>query len=131
MRQGSFIDKMIALGWTSHQRFESEKDVLLRAISRYHAFLDLMSSTPSVLFVPTLVRGNWEIMRDIESHLWQDIDIVWHTHQLKARRYHEDTKRLLGFTPDHDDNVEDTVLGNSLEITAQAWLVCHFLLNIL
>ena len=55
MRQGSFIDKMSAMGWTSPERFESKKDVLLRAIARYHAFLDLMAAVPAVFLVPTLV----------------------------------------------------------------------------
>jgi len=55
MRQASFIQKMIGLGWTDTDRFATDKTILLRAIARYHAFLDLMSSSPAVFFVPTLV----------------------------------------------------------------------------
>ena len=54
MRQGSFIQKMIGLGWTDPNRFATDKTVVLRAIGRYHAFLDLMSSSPASFFVPTL-----------------------------------------------------------------------------
>ncbi|KAI0766049.1 hypothetical protein BC629DRAFT_1539811 [Irpex lacteus] len=71
LRQGSFIEKMHQLGWTVQDRFSTEEDsiVLEHSIARYHAFLDLLSTSSSTLFVPTL-----------------DIDLVWHTHQLLGQR---------------------------------------------
>lgn len=42
-------------------------------------FLDLMSSSESMLVVPTL-----------------DIDLVWHSHQLSGPRYHKDCKTNVG-----------------------------------
>lgn len=65
IRQGSFIQKMVDLGWTTHDRFSARPEtddptgvasvhVLVRSIARYHAFLDLMSSTV-MFFVPTIV----------------------------------------------------------------------------
>lgn len=55
MRQTSFVNKMVTLGWTEDDRFEDNKDTLARCINRYHAFLDLMISTPGKFVVPTLV----------------------------------------------------------------------------
>ena len=34
-----------------------------------------------------------------------------------------DTIKYLGRTPDHDDRVEEGVLSNAFDITAQAWKV--------
>ena len=61
LRQGSFINKMVDLGWTAHDRFAGSGSshewnsihVLVRSIARYHAFLDLMS-TSVTFFVPTI-----------------------------------------------------------------------------
>ncbi|CAG8633763.1 10605_t:CDS:2, partial [Acaulospora colombiana] len=49
LRQGSFIEKMVGLGWTRPGRFDHSKDSapLVRCIARYHAFLDLMSQNPA------------------------------------------------------------------------------------
>ncbi|KAG8877251.1 hypothetical protein FRB97_003552 [Tulasnella sp. 331] len=55
MRQMSFVDKMVSFGWTEHGRFEDDKDTLVRCVNRYHAFLDLMTSTPGSFVVPSLV----------------------------------------------------------------------------
>ena len=66
MRQGSFIDKMSAMGWTSPERFESKKDVLLRAIARYHAFLDLMAAVPALFLVPTLVCSDATLCANVK-----------------------------------------------------------------
>lgn len=52
---------MVELGWTAHDRFVGSAHewnsvhVLVRSIARYHAFLDLMS-TSITFFVPTIVR---------------------------------------------------------------------------
>ncbi|KAH8986680.1 hypothetical protein EDB92DRAFT_2020747 [Lactarius akahatsu] len=68
------------LGWTSSSYFEKHEDaaVLHHAIVRYHAFLDLMTSS-QMLVVPTL-----------------DIDLVWHSHQLSGPRYHKDCRTNVG-----------------------------------
>lgn len=58
LRQGGFIEKMRDLGWLEPDRFirVTEQGPLLRAIARYHAFLDLMSADTKTFLVPTLVR---------------------------------------------------------------------------
>ncbi|PVF99608.1 hypothetical protein CPB86DRAFT_282499 [Serendipita vermifera] len=106
LRQGSFIEKMVDLGWNRPGRFDHSKDSapLVRCIARYHAFLDLMSQNPGLFLVPTL-----------------DIDLAWHTHQLKSDQYRVDTQTYLQRTPNHDDNVEATSLSTAYDITAKAW----------
>ncbi|KAK7035892.1 hypothetical protein R3P38DRAFT_3484110 [Favolaschia claudopus] len=106
LRQGSFVTKMHELEWTKPGFFDNAEDeiALQHAIARYHAFLDLMSSSPASFFVPTL-----------------DIDLVWHTHQLMAEDYANDTMRYVGRFVDHDDKVEESQLANAFDITCGAW----------
>lgn len=61
LRQGSFVDKMVELGWTQPGRFVNIRDMapLVRSIARYHAFLDLMTQNPNTFFVPTLVSSSF------------------------------------------------------------------------
>ncbi|KAG8817991.1 hypothetical protein FRC19_010963 [Serendipita sp. 401] len=106
LRQGSFIEKMKELGWLESYCFQSStgQATLLRAIARYHAFLDLMSAKPGSFLVPTI-----------------DIDLIWHTHQLSSAAYRVDTVRLLGRTPNHDDAVQPVTLQSAYDNTAAAW----------
>ncbi|KAJ7184501.1 hypothetical protein C8R46DRAFT_883048 [Mycena filopes] len=106
LRQGSFVTKMYDLQWTQPGFFDSAEDevALQHSIARYHAFLDLMSSSPVSFFVPTL-----------------DIDLAWHTHQLMASYYARDTVTFVGRFVDHDDKVEESHLASSFDITCRAW----------
>ncbi|KAJ7063619.1 hypothetical protein C8F01DRAFT_1133725 [Mycena amicta] len=106
LRQGSFVTKMFDLKWTQAGFFDDAQDevALQHAIARYHAFLDLMSSSPVSFFVPTL-----------------DIDLAWHTHQLMAENYAEDTLKHIGRFIDHDDKVEESHLATSFDVTCRAW----------
>ncbi|KAI0248716.1 hypothetical protein BJV78DRAFT_1276476 [Lactifluus subvellereus] len=106
LRQGSFVRKMHDLGWTSRSYFEKREDAaaLHHAVVRYHAFLDLMSSTQHMLVVPTL-----------------DIDLVWHSHQLSGPRYQKDCKTNVGRYVDHDDKVEQFHLSDAFDATCRAW----------
>ncbi|KAF7308106.1 hypothetical protein MKEN_01173000 [Mycena kentingensis (nom. inval.)] len=67
-------------------------------------FLDLMSSTANKMFVPT-----------------PDIDLAWHTHQLMANDYFNDTLEYVGRFIDHDDKIPADSLATSLEDTRRAW----------
>ncbi|KAK6993013.1 hypothetical protein R3P38DRAFT_3079281 [Favolaschia claudopus] len=106
LRQGSFVAKMHDLQWTKPGFFDSPEDetALQHVIVRYHAFLDLMSSSPASFFVPTL-----------------DIDLAWHTHQLMAENYAKDTMKYVGRFIDHDDLIEEHKLANAFVITCRAW----------
>ncbi|KAG8805044.1 hypothetical protein FRC17_005756, partial [Serendipita sp. 399] len=108
LRQGSFIEKMKELGWLESSRFQHSENqaTLLRAIARYHAFLDLMAANPRSFLVPTV-----------------DIDLIWHTHQLSSAAYRADTLRLLGRAPNHDDAVQPTTLQSAYDNTAAAWKI--------
>ena len=58
LRQGTFIEKMVNMGWTTGGRFDAPKAqaTLVRCIARYHGFLWLMATMfPGHLLVPTLV----------------------------------------------------------------------------
>ncbi|KIY68411.1 hypothetical protein CYLTODRAFT_374384 [Cylindrobasidium torrendii FP15055 ss-10] len=105
LRQASFVGKMVGLGWTA-PAFSADPDetVLLHTIARYHAFLDLMQSSPASFFVPTL-----------------DIDLAWHTHQLKSAQYENDCWVYVGRFVDHNDRVEEDKLSNAFDITCRAW----------
>ncbi|TFK33265.1 hypothetical protein BDQ12DRAFT_738868 [Crucibulum laeve] len=106
LRQGSFIEKMHSLHWTEPGFFDSREDkqVLDHAIARYHAFLDLLSSSPASFFVPTL-----------------DIDLAWHTHQLMAPNYERDCVQYVGRFIDHDDKVGGIRLSSAFDMTCRAW----------
>ncbi|KAF8165958.1 hypothetical protein B0H34DRAFT_648995 [Crassisporium funariophilum] len=106
LRQGSFVQKMYDLGWTKPGFFDAVGDelALQHAIARYHAFLDLMSSSPASFFVPTL-----------------DIDLVWHTHQLMPVKYEADCNNHVRRFIDHDDKVEGLRLSSAFDITCRAW----------
>ncbi|GAA5823935.1 hypothetical protein JCM11251_003351 [Rhodosporidiobolus azoricus] len=103
LRQGSFIDKMHSLGWLEPGRFDEDDTLLKRCVARYHAFCDLLSSTPSMFCVPTL-----------------DIDLGWHTHQLSST-YLTDMRDKVGRFVNHDDKVEEGKLSTSFDVTARAW----------
>ncbi|KAG8850375.1 hypothetical protein FRB96_000439 [Tulasnella sp. 330] len=102
---GSFIEKMVNLGWTEEGRFEEDTDTLTRCVVRYHAFLDLMVSTPGKFVVPTL-----------------DIDLAWHTHQLLCSSYQK-LYEIMSIVPDHDDKVTQGAISTAYDQTAEAWKV--------
>jgi len=48
---------MHELGWTSREWLSTppeENEILIRCVARYHAFMDLLSASVSLLAVPTL-----------------------------------------------------------------------------
>ncbi|GJE98075.1 hypothetical protein PsYK624_142970 [Phanerochaete sordida] len=106
LRQCYFIEKMVELGWTAPRALGDlhGEAVLQHAIVRYHAFLDLTSSAPEMFFVPTL-----------------DIDLIWHTHQMKCEIYHRDCGQLIKRYLDHEDRVEISRLATSFDATCSAW----------
>ncbi|KAG8735955.1 hypothetical protein FRC10_009959 [Ceratobasidium sp. 414] len=102
LRQGSFIDKMVNFGWTEPRTFDDESMIPVRCITRYNAWLDVMSQLTKQMLVPTL-------------------DLAWHTHQLKQEAYRTQTLSLLGRFVDHDDKIEDNKLSDAYDQTAKYW----------
>ncbi|KAL4081307.1 hypothetical protein V8B97DRAFT_1863695 [Scleroderma yunnanense] len=105
LRQAIFTEKMDELGWTNPAACRGGKvQVLDHAILRYHAFLDLISSRPNSMSVPTL-----------------DIDLVWHTHQLMPARYESDCELYVGRFVDHELKVRESHLSAAFDETCLAW----------
>ncbi|KAG9006792.1 hypothetical protein FRB90_009736, partial [Tulasnella sp. 427] len=101
-RQASFIEKVVRLGWSEG----STDEFLTNCIQRYGCFLELVKAGNVHSLVPTL-----------------DIDLAWHTHQLKGSKYCKETKELLGHVLNHDDSIAETELTKSFDETTTAWKV--------
>jgi len=101
MRQGVFVDKMVKIDWLHSP---SAPDTMARLISKYERFIDIMAKFPMKTAVPTL-----------------DIDLAWHTHQLKPHAYFAYTTRKTGRFINHDDKIEETKLGNAFEWTSKVY----------
>ncbi|EJT98278.1 hypothetical protein DACRYDRAFT_24730 [Dacryopinax primogenitus] len=104
LRQGTFIRALYSLGWLTPARFAADPTPLLRAIARFHAWLDLLSLHPAAFLVPTL-----------------DIDLAWHTLMLSPGRYRRDVFGLVGRVVEHEDKVEEGVLGEGFDATGRLW----------
>ncbi|KDQ63940.1 hypothetical protein JAAARDRAFT_144381 [Jaapia argillacea MUCL 33604] len=106
VRQGSFIAKMNELGWLETAKFDLQEDgeTMPYAVARYHAFLDLMATSPTEYFVPTL-----------------DIDLAWHTHMLTPWQYASDCMEFVGRHVDHEDKVDNIQLSSAFDETCRAW----------
>ncbi|CAF1329833.1 unnamed protein product [Adineta steineri] len=50
-----------------------------------------------------------------------DIDIIWHSHMRRPVHYRTVSKALCGFILDHDDAIEQNILSNSYQKTAERW----------
>ncbi|KAH7318890.1 hypothetical protein B0J17DRAFT_773168 [Rhizoctonia solani] len=104
LRQGGFIDRLFSLGWIEPRTFDQDPTVIYRCIARYYAWLEVMSQVSQKMLVPTL-----------------DIDLVWHTHQLKQQDYRIWTLDVMGEFVDHDDKVEENKLSDAYDQTAEHW----------
>lgn len=79
MRQSSFIQKMVAMGWAGPGQFRNDIAPLVRSVARYHAFLDLLSATPGGICVPTLVLHAAYSLLDLSSSIAGHRSIVAHS----------------------------------------------------
>eukprot|EP00095_Tigriopus_kingsejongensis_P000673 maker-scaffold340_size202118-snap-gene-0.21 protein:Tk00673 transcript:maker-scaffold340_size202118-snap-gene-0.21-mRNA-1 annotation:"hypothetical protein LOTGIDRAFT_153725" len=73
------------------------KSFIGKSFMRYQMYLKLKQLNPNTFLVPCY-----------------DIDIIWHTHQVIACDYQEDTIRILGAILPHDDSVNDRNPGSKL-----------------
>jgi hypothetical protein len=73
-------------------------------VPRYARFLELMKAHKGTMLVPTLA-----------------IDLAWHSHQMLPRRYHAETRQLVGWSVNHDDDLDGQQLESDLARTAQLW----------
>jgi len=96
-RQLKFMSKI-----SNHQCFRNA-EYCTNGIRRYKLFLKLIG------------------MRRCKAVPTMDIDLTWHTHMLLPDHYIRDTKELIGFTPNHDDDVSDRNLEPLSEKTEALW----------
>jgi hypothetical protein len=102
LRQGTFVTKMEYFDWLHCTAVET---IVAQAIERYTGFFAVMSAHPKDVAVPC-----------------QDVDLIWHTHQLSPSDYYDySTRTCKGVFIDHDDKIGDGVLGNSFEWTCEAF----------
>ncbi|KAI5803578.1 hypothetical protein DFH27DRAFT_52645 [Peziza echinospora] len=93
-------------------RSPAVKSTLSNAIDRYRIFFGLIAETRGKMFVPTL-----------------DVDLVWHTMQMWPRSYweysvHRTVREGDGGVAryvDHNDRLEEGVLGDGFAETKRAW----------
>ena len=101
LRQGRFVDKMNKFNWISSNALY---EIIRESRQRYMRFFQLMTLVSSML-VPTL-----------------DIDLVWHTHQLRGNLYFKacwNSKRASVI--DHDDKIDLSRLDDGFERTSRLY----------
>jgi len=96
-RQLKFMSKI-----SNHKSFR-DAEFCKDSIRRYKLFLKLIGMRKCKA-VPTL-----------------DIDLTWHTHMLFPDDYIRNTKEMIGFTPNHDDEVSDLSLEPQRKKTEALW----------
>ena len=74
-----------------------DKNFLTRAHERYKMFVSLKRDNPGAFVVPAY-----------------DIDLIWHTHQLRPLNYIRDMQHFLGYVLEHDDSTTDRSAGSKL-----------------
>ncbi|KAF3483895.1 uncharacterized protein GIQ15_03219 [Arthroderma uncinatum] len=101
VRQGVFIDKMDKIDWLHSPALES---TMARLIDKYVIFFRIIAQNKGKLVVPTL-----------------DVDLAWHTHQLKPQRYYAYSMQLTQTFVNHDDKVVETQLTDGFEWTSKQY----------
>ncbi|KAF8970581.1 hypothetical protein BDZ97DRAFT_1789924 [Flammula alnicola] len=103
LRQTGFASKMYHNGWTNPQFPHKCSAILEESISRYAGFLKLSMDRNAGSLGPA-----------------HDIDLVWHTHQLKYN-YRTDFLRIFGWFLDHIDFAPVDVLATSYSNGGDRW----------
>lgn len=101
MRQGVFIEKMVKIDWLHSP---NARDTMSRLTTKYERFIQIMWKHPTKMVVPTL-----------------DVDLAWHTHQLKPSHYYYYTVSKTGKFIDHDDKIDQDKLSRCFEWTTKTY----------
>ncbi|PNP42296.1 hypothetical protein TGAMA5MH_05978 [Trichoderma gamsii] len=101
MRQGVFIEKMVKIDWLHSP---NARDTMSRLITKYERFIQIMWKHPTKMVVPTL-----------------DVDLAWHTHQLRPSHYYYYTVSKTGKFIDHDDKIDEDKLSRCFEWTTKTY----------
>ena len=90
----------------------ADKLFLETAMQRYKKFLALKKDNSDSFIVPMY-----------------DVDLIWHTHQLKHNAYKQETEEILGKMLNHDDTTNDRSADSKLvesdANTRQLWLKAY------
>ena len=90
----------------------ADKLFLETAMQRYKKFLGLKKDNSDSFIVPMY-----------------DVDLIWHTHQLKHNAYKHETEAILGKMLNHDDTTNDRNANSKLvesdANTRQLWLAAY------
>ncbi|KAH6690175.1 hypothetical protein EV126DRAFT_483533 [Verticillium dahliae] len=100
-RQSLFTEKMVTLNWL---HLPTAEQSLLKNVTKYERFFDIMAANPGEAAVPTL-----------------DVDLAWHTHQLSPKAYYEYSVSMTRNFVDHNDKVDEEKLGVSFEWTSKTY----------
>lgn len=100
IRQGTFIEKMHNIDWLHSPALPS---TMKRLLVKYGRFVGIMAQ-PNNMAVPTL-----------------DVDLAWHTHQLKPYQYMDFTVKVTKRFIDHDDKVAETKLNDAFAWTSKTY----------
>ncbi|KAI1262938.1 hypothetical protein F5Y18DRAFT_146629 [Xylariaceae sp. FL1019] len=106
MRQGIFTEKMCKMDWLHSP---AARETMLRLITKYQRFRDIMNKYPNEVAVPTL-----------------DVDLAWHTHQLSPFSYYssmypKDHRSTSPKFIDHDDKIDEVKLSTAFEWTSKTY----------
>lgn len=101
MRQGVFIEKMVKIDWLHSP---NARDTMSRLITKYDRFIQIMAKHPTKMAVPTL-----------------DVDLAWHTHQLRPSHYYYYTVSKTAKFIDHDDKIDGDKLSRCFEWTTKTY----------
>ncbi|KAG7151465.1 hypothetical protein HYQ46_012748 [Verticillium longisporum] len=96
-----FTEKMVTLNWL---HLPTAEQSLLKNVTKYERFFDIMAANPGEAAVPTL-----------------DVDLAWHTHQLSPKAYYEYSVSMTRNFVDHNDKVDEEKLGVSFEWTSKTY----------
>lgn len=101
MRQGVFIEKMVKIDWLHSP---NARDTMSRLITKYDRFIQIMGRHTTKMAVPTL-----------------DVDLAWHTHQLRPSHYYYYTVSKTAKFIDHDDKIDQDKFSRCFEWTTKTY----------
>ncbi|CAF1237433.1 unnamed protein product [Adineta steineri] len=102
LRQIDFLQKFQKHNLFAMNLQRMGRDLFEKMVQNYVSFVRLANNNG--IIVPTF-----------------EIDLMWHTHMRFPSSYQETSKALCGFLLNHDDSIEENVLSDRYQKTADRW----------
>ncbi|CAF0919783.1 unnamed protein product, partial [Adineta steineri] len=102
LRQIDFLQKFQKHNLFSMNLLKMNRDSFEKMVQNYVSFVKLANNNG--IIVPTF-----------------EIDLIWHTYMRFPSSYQETSIALCGFLLNHDDSIEDNVLTDGYQKTADRW----------